>query len=56
MAGLFFSLYNLHMTNAELATIYSEFLNFYNNKVPSMEHEPVRFNYYIKLFLYSRRK
>lgn len=44
------------MTDQELAIIYSEFLNFYDDNVPSMEHEPKRFEYYVKLFLYSRRK
>ena len=37
------------MTDAELDAIYSEFLIFYNNIVPDMEHEPIRFQYYVKL-------
>jgi len=44
------------MTDAEFDAIYSEFLNFYNNDVPNMEHEPIRFQYFVKLFLYCRRK
>jgi len=44
------------MSEQELNTIYKEFLEFYDNNVPSMEHEPTRFQYYVKLFLYYRRK
>jgi len=44
------------MSDSELVEIYSEFLNYYENNVPNMEHEPNRFEYYVKLFLYSRRK
>ena len=56
MAELFFRYYNSNMTDAELAAIYSEFLDYFNNNVPDMEHEPIRFQYYVKLFLYCRRK
>jgi hypothetical protein len=56
MAGLFFSYYNINMTEDQFIRLYDEFLTFYNNDVPSMEHEPLRFEYYVKLFLYSRKK
>ena len=39
------------MSDEDFTAIYSEFLIFYNNNVPDMEHEPIRFHYYVKLFL-----
>ena len=44
------------MTDQDLDNIYKEFIEFYNDNIPDIEHEPIRFQYYVKLFLYCRRK
>jgi hypothetical protein len=40
------------MTNEEILKLYEEFLAYYKGNVPSMEHEPIRFQAYVKMFKY----
>jgi len=40
----------MNMENKEL----EEFLKFYDNDVPNPEQEPIRFNYYVKLFRFCK--
>lgn len=33
-----------------------DFLNFYNNNVPSPEHEPIRFQKYVDIYKYHKQR
>ena len=39
-----------------LLRTYQRFLDHFNNDVPSMEHEPIRFAYYVKMFQYYEER
>lgn len=44
------------MSDQEILKIYNEMVYHYKDELPSLEHEPKRFAYYVKLFLYQRSK
>jgi len=42
------------MTNEELEKIAQEMIEHYGDRLPNPEHEPLRFQYYVKLFKYVK--
>ena len=40
------------MTDEEAIAKYEELSKYFNHNLPSLEHEPIRFAYYVKLFKY----
>ena len=40
--------------NVEL--LYQELVEWYDKPLPSIEHEPIQFEYIVKLFMYFRNK
>lgn len=42
------------MTNDEKQKLWDSFLEFFNGSVPDPDHEPIRFEYYLKLFKYYK--
>jgi len=42
------------MTNEELETFTKELIEHYGDNLPNPDHEPLRFAYYIKLFMHVK--
>jgi predicted RNase H-like HicB family nuclease len=42
------------MNLEEIIKIYEEMVEEFGDKLPSMEHEPLRFAYYVRLYMYNR--
>jgi hypothetical protein len=40
------------MSDEQILQEYERFLEYYDGNVPSMEHEPIRFASYVKMFRY----
>jgi hypothetical protein len=43
------------MTNEELEQFVKDLMEHYGDNLPNPEHEPKRFEYYLKLFKYERQ-
>ena len=43
------------MTDEEALKMYEEMVEFFG-EVPNLEHEPIRFAYYVKLFKYYKER
>ena len=42
------------MTNEELEKFAKELVEHYGDKLPNPDHEPKRFEYYVKLFIHVK--
>ena len=42
------------MTNEELKKFAKELVEHYGDKLPNPDHEPKRFEYYVKLFMHVK--
>ena len=44
------------MTDEEVLAFYNELVEYYGDDLPSMEHEPRRFAYCVKLYRYYKAR
>ena len=44
------------MIDEEILQRYEEFLKYYDYNVPSLEHEPIRFAYYVRNWKYYKER
>lgn len=40
------------MTDTEAEEFYDKLVKYFGESLPSIEHEPIRFRYYVKLYRY----
>lgn len=42
------------MTDQEIQTAYEEMVEMWGDKLPNLEHEPIRFAYYVRMYKYYK--
>jgi hypothetical protein len=42
------------MTDQEIQKAYEEMLEWWGDKLPNLEHEPLRFAYYVRMYKYLK--
>jgi hypothetical protein len=43
------------MTDSEILEFYNKLVEYYGDKLPSFEHEPKRFAFYVKMYKHVKR-
>ena len=44
------------MTSEEIEAAYNEMIELWGDKLPNFEHEPIRFEYYVRMYKYLKGK
>lgn len=43
------------MTDEQALALYNEMLEYFDGRLPNLEHQPISFAYYVKMFKYYKQ-